>query len=108
VDRVLLVGGSCRIPYVQETVEEKFGRPHFVFSESKFVSEFIEKEQNNCKLNEFWKLTYTISWVVDLEKKEVHGHSGLPILMGTYLDRDRLTQSLFFNRLEYLEKIKAY
>jgi tetratricopeptide (TPR) repeat protein/actin-like ATPase involved in cell morphogenesis len=80
----------------------------FVFSESKFVSEFIEKEQNNCKLNEFWKLTYTISWVVDLEKKEVHGHSGLPILMGTYLDRDRLTQSLFFNRLEYLEKIKAY
>ena len=33
VDRVLLVGGSCRIPYVQETVEEKFGRPHLLVDE---------------------------------------------------------------------------
>jgi tetratricopeptide (TPR) repeat protein len=33
VERVLLVGGSCRIPYVQETIEEKFGRPHLLVDE---------------------------------------------------------------------------
>ncbi|MUG96851.1 Hsp70 family protein [Scytonema sp. UIC 10036] len=33
VNQVLLVGGSCRIPYVQETVEGKFGRPHLLVDE---------------------------------------------------------------------------
>jgi actin-like ATPase involved in cell morphogenesis len=33
VNQVLLVGGSCRIPYVQETVSEKFDRPHLLVDE---------------------------------------------------------------------------
>jgi hypothetical protein len=66
----------------------------FVFFDHALASTFIERTQERCKIQHFWKKTWILPWVVDVSNRIVSSHPGLPFLPGV-LSRDRLQKEVF-------------
>jgi F-box protein 11 len=93
IDRVLLVGGSCRIPYVRETIERELGRsavwaddPELAVCQGAAIygAELAKKEQRPCVSNDGgWAKYITINEAI----RQVDAHKPILVEPGTYHEK---------------------
>lgn len=67
----------------------------YIFSDSQKATEFLNNNVSKCSNSHFWKKTYTRAWVIDMESKKVHSHSGIPIYTKYILTASELEKSIF-------------
>jgi hypothetical protein len=64
------------------------------FFSTKPAQKFGIDIQNDLRRMHFWKKVNTLSWVVDLEQREIKKHEGLPLIVNSVFDVDRFKQCL--------------
>jgi len=83
------VGGPGRVQL------GSFGIFLFVFFDPAAAARFAERMQKRCKVFHFFKKTYILPWMVDVANRTVRKHRGLPFLMSTVLNTDKLQTEIF-------------
>ena len=65
-----------------------------VFFDPQSASSFVERSQAKCKIQHFFRKTWVLPWVLDVARKTVNSHRGLPFLPGV-IDKSYLQDAIF-------------
>lgn len=72
-----------------------FGILVFVFFDPQAAARFAARMQKRCKVLHFFKKTSVVPWLIDVANETVRKHRGLPFLMSSVLDYEKLQKDIF-------------
>jgi hypothetical protein len=98
-DQVVLemraVTATLEVPGARGVRMGSFGILLFVFFDPEAAARFAGGMQKKCKCFHIFKKTYVLPWLIDVAGCTVRQHRGLPFLMSTVLNTDKLQNEIF-------------